>query len=107
MNWVSQSTLIKFVSRDWKARTEGTSEGMLEAPQPPGGNWPGEDPTLAMQRIIDQALDLVPPADVLTTQDEAALARLTGFISTVAGAMWDISSSAGDALGSGAVKAAG
>lgn len=80
---------------------------MLEAPQPPGGKWSGEDPTLAMQRIIDQAMDLVPSADVLTTQDEAALARLTGFISTVAGAMWDISSSAGDALGHGVMKATG
>ena len=60
-----------------------------------------------MQRIIDQAMDLVPCADALTSQDEAALARLTGFISTVAGAMWDLSSTAGDALGTGVMRVAG
>ena len=80
---------------------------MLEAPQPPGGQRPIEDTTAAMQRIIDQAMDLVPCADALTSQDEAALARLTGFISTVAGAMWDLSSTAGDALGTGVMRVAG
>jgi EAL domain-containing protein (putative c-di-GMP-specific phosphodiesterase class I) len=59
-----------------------------------------------MQRIIDQAMDLVPPADALTGQDEAAMARLTGFISTVAGAMWDLSSGAGDALGTRVMRVA-
>jgi hypothetical protein len=48
---------------------------MLKAPQPPGGKQPVDDPAVAMQRIIDQAMDLVPPADALTSQDEAALAR--------------------------------
>lgn len=72
---------------------------MLEAPQPPGGTPFADDPTVAMKRIIDQAMDLVSCGGAVTSQDEAALARLTGFISTVAGAMWDLSTSAGDALG--------
>jgi EAL domain-containing protein (putative c-di-GMP-specific phosphodiesterase class I) len=71
---------------------------MLEAPQPPGGTPFADDPTVAMKRIIDQAIDLVPSADAVSSQDEAALARLTGFISTVAGAMWDLSNSPGAAL---------
>jgi EAL domain-containing protein (putative c-di-GMP-specific phosphodiesterase class I) len=79
---------------------------MLEAPQPHGGNWSAKDPTVAMQRIIDEAMELLPATDVLTSQDEAALARLRGFISTLAGAMWDLSSAAGDALGTGAMKVA-
>jgi EAL domain-containing protein (putative c-di-GMP-specific phosphodiesterase class I) len=82
-------------------RAEGKTEGMLEAPQPPGGKR-SEDPTVAMQRIIDQAMDLVPSTGVLTSQDEAALARLTGFISTLAGAMWDLSGTAADAAGTAA-----
>jgi EAL domain-containing protein (putative c-di-GMP-specific phosphodiesterase class I) len=61
---------------------------------------------MAMQRIIDQAMDLVPPTDALTSQDEAALARLTGFISTVAGAMWDLSGPGGDELGTGLARVA-
>jgi hypothetical protein len=59
---------------------------MLESPRPCGANGSLDDPTVAMQRVIDQAMDLVPPSDAVTGQDEAALARLTGFISTVAGA---------------------
>jgi hypothetical protein len=65
---------------------------MLESLRPWGAKGSLDDPTVAMQRIIDQAMDLVPSADALTSQDEVALARLTGFISTVAGAMWDLSS---------------
>src|ERR1700729_473465 len=80
---------------------------MLELPRPCGASRSLDDPTVAMQRIIDQAMDLVPPSDALTGQDEAALARLTGFISTVAGAMWDLSSTAGEAVGSGVLRAAG
>jgi EAL domain-containing protein (putative c-di-GMP-specific phosphodiesterase class I) len=79
---------------------------MLELPRPCGANRSLNDPTVAMQRIIDQAMDLVPPSDALTGQDEAAMARLTGFISTVAGAMWDLSSTAGEAVGSGVMRAA-
>jgi EAL domain-containing protein (putative c-di-GMP-specific phosphodiesterase class I) len=60
-----------------------------------------------MQRIIDQAMDLVPTAGALTSQDEAALARLTSFVSTVAGAMWDLSSAGRDALGADLMRAAG
>ena len=80
---------------------------MLEAAQPPGANRSIDDPTVAMQRVIDQALDLVPSAGALTSQDEAALARLTGFITTVAGAMWDLSGTAGEALGTGVLSMAG
>lgn len=80
---------------------------MLKAPRPPGGKSAPHDPTVAMKRIIDQAMDLVPPAEALTSQDEAALARLTGFISTVAGAMWDLSNSAGNALGTDVMSMAG
>ena len=65
---------------------------MLESPRPCGAQRSLDDPTVAMQRIIDQAMELVPSTDALTSQDEAALARLRGFISTVAGAMWDVSS---------------
>jgi EAL domain-containing protein (putative c-di-GMP-specific phosphodiesterase class I) len=79
---------------------------MLEAPQPPGGKRSVEDSTIAMQRIIDQAVDLLPSTGLLTSQDEAALTRLTRFISTVAGAMWDLSSTAGDALGTGVMRVA-
>jgi EAL domain-containing protein (putative c-di-GMP-specific phosphodiesterase class I) len=80
---------------------------MLEAPQPPGAKGSIDDPTVAMQRIIDQAMDLVPSAGALTSQDEAALARLTSFISTVAGAMWDLSGTAGEALGTSVMRVAG
>jgi EAL domain-containing protein (putative c-di-GMP-specific phosphodiesterase class I) len=80
---------------------------MLESPRPCGAKSSLDDPTVAMQRIIDQAIDLLPRADALTSDDEAALARLTSFISTVAGAMWDLSSSAGEAVGNGAMRAAG
>jgi EAL domain-containing protein (putative c-di-GMP-specific phosphodiesterase class I) len=80
---------------------------MLESPRPCGAKSSLDDPTVAMQRIIDQAIDLLPRAEALTSDDEAALARLTSFISTVAGAMWDLSSSAGDAVGNGAMRAAG
>jgi EAL domain-containing protein (putative c-di-GMP-specific phosphodiesterase class I) len=79
---------------------------MLEAPHTPGANGSVDHPTVAMQRIIDQAMDLVPPTDALTSQDEAALARLTGFISTVAGAMWDLSGPGGDELGTGLARVA-
>jgi hypothetical protein len=54
---------------------------MLEATQPLGANRT-DDPTVAMQRIIDRAMELVPSAGALTSQDEAALARLRAFIST-------------------------
>ena len=80
---------------------------MLEAPQPPGAKGSVDDPMVAMRRIIDQAMDLVPCAGALTSQDEAALARLTGFVSTVAGAMWDLSGTAGEALGTSVMRAAG
>ena len=80
---------------------------MLEAPQPPGAKGSVDDPVVAMRRIIDQAMDLVPCAGALTSQDEAALARLTGFVSTVAGAMWDLSGTAGEALGTSVMRAAG
>ncbi|HEX3978974.1 MAG TPA: EAL domain-containing protein [Solirubrobacteraceae bacterium] len=80
---------------------------MLEAPQPPGAKGSIDDPTVAMQRIIDQAMDLVASSDALTSQDEAALARLTGFVSTVAGAMWDLSGTAGEALGTTVMSVAG
>jgi EAL domain-containing protein (putative c-di-GMP-specific phosphodiesterase class I) len=79
---------------------------MLEAPQTPGAKGSIGCPTFAMQRVIDQAMNLVPPADALTSQDEAALARLTGFISTVAGAMWDLSGPGGDELGTGLARVA-
>lgn len=71
---------------------------MLEAAQPLGANGT-DDPTVARQRIIDRAMDLVPPAEALTSQDEAALARLRAFISTVAGAMWDATGTERGALG--------
>ena len=61
---------------------------MLDAPQTSGAKASIDDLTVAMQRIIDQAMDLVPSPGALTGQDEAALARLAGFTSTVAGAMW-------------------
>ncbi len=80
---------------------------MLEAPQPPGAKGSVDDPMVAMRHIIDQAMDLVPCAGALTSQDEAALARLTGFVSTVAGAMWDLSGTAGEALGTSVMRAAG
>src|ERR1700679_4118116 len=80
---------------------------MLELPRPCGAKSSLDDPTVAMQRIIDQAIDLLPRADALTSDDEAALARLTSFISTVAAAMWDLLSSAGDAVGNGAMREAG
>jgi EAL domain-containing protein (putative c-di-GMP-specific phosphodiesterase class I) len=80
---------------------------MLELPRSCGASRSLDDPTVAMQRIIHQAMDLVPPSDALTGQDEAALVRLTGFISTVAGAMWDLSSTAGEAVGSGVMRVAG
>jgi EAL domain-containing protein (putative c-di-GMP-specific phosphodiesterase class I) len=60
-----------------------------------------------MQRIIDQAMDLVPPTGALTTQDEAALVRLTGFVSTVAGAMWDLSSADRETLSADMMRMAG
>ena len=60
-----------------------------------------------MKRIIDQAMDLVPSAGAVNSQDEAALARLTGFISTVAGAMWDLSSTAGDTVTTDVMSVAG
>jgi hypothetical protein len=54
---------------------------MLEAPQPPGGTPVADDPTVAMKRSIDQAMDLVPSAGAVSSQDEAALARLTAMSS--------------------------
>ncbi|HEY1715387.1 MAG TPA: EAL domain-containing protein [Solirubrobacteraceae bacterium] len=80
---------------------------MLESPGPCGANPSREDPTVAMQRIIDQAMDLVPPTGALTTQDEAALVRLTGFVSTVAGAMWDLSSADRETLSADMMRMAG
>ena len=80
---------------------------MLEAPQPKVAKRSPADPMVAMQRIIDQAVDLVPSTEALTSQDQAALARLTGFISTVAGAMWDLSGTSGEALGAGVMTMAG
>ena len=79
---------------------------MLEAPQPSGAKGSVDDPVVAMQRIIDQAMDLVPSSGALTSQDEAALARLTSFVSTVAGAMWDLSGTAGEALSTSVMRAA-
>jgi EAL domain-containing protein (putative c-di-GMP-specific phosphodiesterase class I) len=71
---------------------------MLEA-QSPGAIRIVEDPTVAMQRLIDQAMDLLPDKGDLTAEDKAALTRLTGFVSTVAGAMWDLSlAPAGEAM---------
>jgi EAL domain-containing protein (putative c-di-GMP-specific phosphodiesterase class I) len=78
---------------------------MLDAPQTSGAKGSIDDPTVAMQRIIDQAMDLVPSAGALSSQDEAALTRLTGFVSTVAGAMWDLSDTAGQALGTSVMRA--
>ncbi len=80
---------------------------MLEAPKPPVAKRSPDDPSVAMQRIIDQAVDLVPSTEALTSQDQAALARLTGFISTVAGAMWDLPGPAGEALGASMMTMAG
>jgi hypothetical protein len=80
---------------------------MLESPRPCGASRSPEDPTVAMQRIIDQALDLVPPTGALTTQDEAALARLTRFVSTVAGAMWDLSGTDPGTLSAELIRMAG
>ncbi len=80
---------------------------MLEAPQPSGAKGSVDDPTVAMQRIIDQAMDLVPSSGALTSQDEAALARLTSFVSTVAAAMWDLPGTAGEALSTSVMRAAG
>src|SRR5690349_17383341 len=107
MNWVVQGTLIKSEFARSARERKGTTEGMREAPQPPRGKRPVEDTTAAMQRIIDQAMELVPSTDALTRQDADALARFTGFISTVAGAMWDLSSTAGDAVGTGVMRIAG
>ena len=78
---------------------------MLESPRPFGAKGSRDDPTVAMQLIIDQAMHLMPPTGALTGEDEAALARLTGFISTVAGAMRDLSSTAGEAVGTGVMRA--
>jgi EAL domain-containing protein (putative c-di-GMP-specific phosphodiesterase class I) len=79
---------------------------MLEAAQPLGANR-SEDPTVAMQRTIDRAMDLVPSPGALTSQDEAALARLRAFISTVAGAMWDATGTARGPLGTDVMRADG
>ncbi len=68
---------------------------MLEEARSQGAARTAGDPTVAMQRLIDEAMDLLPAAGDLTNQDKAALARLTGFVSTVAGAMWDLSYSSG------------
>jgi hypothetical protein len=46
---------------------------MLEALQPPGGGQSGADPTVAMKRIVDQAMELVSSAGATTSQDEPAL----------------------------------
>ena len=79
---------------------------MLESRRPCGAGRSLYDPTVAMQRVIDQAMGLVWPTGALTSQDEAALARLTTFISTVAGAMWDLSSTDRGALDAGVIQAA-
>ncbi len=54
-NRVAKSTLIKF-----------------------GSNRSLDDPTVAMQHIIDQAMDLVASADALTGQDVAARPAMRG-----------------------------
>jgi EAL domain-containing protein (putative c-di-GMP-specific phosphodiesterase class I) len=79
---------------------------MFESPRPYGAEGSFDDPTVAMQRIIDQAIELLPPGGALTGDDEAALARLRSFVSTVAGAMWDLSSTAGEAVGTGVMRVA-
>jgi EAL domain-containing protein (putative c-di-GMP-specific phosphodiesterase class I) len=79
---------------------------MFESPRTYGAEGSFDDPTVAMQRIIDQAIELLPPGGALTGDDEAALARLRGFVSTVAGAMWDLSSTAGEAVGTGVMRVA-
>ena len=64
MNWVAQSTLIKFMlARRIGRGRKGRQEGMLKAPQPPGGTPIADDPTVAMKHIIDRATDLVPLPD--------------------------------------------
>lgn len=45
---------------------------MLEAPQPPGGTRSVEDTTAEMQRIIDQAMDLLARALVSFAHDIGA-----------------------------------
>ena len=51
---------------------------MLESPRPCGANQSLDDPAVATQRIIDQAMDLVPSADPLTGQDVAARPAMRG-----------------------------
>jgi hypothetical protein len=43
-----------------------------------GANRSLDDPTVAMQRIIDLAMDLVASSDALTGQDEAARTAMRG-----------------------------
>jgi hypothetical protein len=63
VNWVAQSTLIKFMlARRIGRGRKGRQEGMLK-PQPPGAKPIADDLTVAMKHIIDRATYLVPLPD--------------------------------------------